>query len=70
MKPLVASYCTYFLKAEMLHIYRQITSLQRVDTFVMAKFRENAELYPFQDLELLEKPKTNLVDRGRLKYLA
>ena len=60
MKPVVASFCTYFLKAEMLHIYRQITSLQRVDTFVMAKFRENAELYPFLDLELLEKPKTNL----------
>jgi colanic acid/amylovoran biosynthesis glycosyltransferase len=69
VKPVVASFCTYFLKAEMLHIYRQITSLQRVDTFVMAKFRENAQLYPFRDLELLERPKSNLVRRGRLKYL-
>jgi colanic acid/amylovoran biosynthesis glycosyltransferase len=70
VKPVVASFCTYFLKAEMLHIYRQITSLQRVDTFVIAKFRENAELYPFRDIELLETPKTNLVRRGHLKYFA
>ena len=54
----------------MLHIYRQISSLRRVDTFVIAKFRENADLYPFRDLELLEKPKFNLVRRGRLKYLS
>jgi colanic acid/amylovoran biosynthesis glycosyltransferase len=70
VKPVVASFCTHFLKAEMLHIYRQISSLQRVDTFVMAKFRENAELYPFRDVELLEKPKTNFVHRGGLKYLS
>jgi len=54
----------------MLHIYRQITSLRRVETFVIAKIRENAELYPFRDLELLERPKTNVIRRGRLKYLA
>src|ERR1700730_13283753 len=53
----------------MQHIYRQITSLKRVDSFVIAKFRENIDLYPFQDLELLEKPKINWIDRGRLKYL-
>jgi colanic acid/amylovoran biosynthesis glycosyltransferase len=69
VKPVVASFCTYFLKAEMLHIYRQITSLRRVETFVIAKFRENAELYPFPDLELLERPKTNPIRRGQLKYL-
>jgi colanic acid/amylovoran biosynthesis glycosyltransferase len=69
VKPVVASFCTYFLKAEMLHIYRQITALRQVETFVIAKFRENAELYPFQDLELLDKPKTNPIRRGQLKYL-
>ena len=53
----------------MLHIFRQITSLQQVETFVIAKFRENAELYPFSDLELLERPKISLFRRGRLKYL-
>ena len=69
VKPVIASFCTYFLKAEMLHIYRQITSLQRVDTFVIAKFRENSDLYPFGDLELLDRRKTNIISRGRLKYL-
>jgi colanic acid/amylovoran biosynthesis glycosyltransferase len=69
VKPVVASFCTYFLKVEMLHIYRQITALRQVETFVIAKFRENAELYPFQDLELLDKPKTNPILRGQLKYL-
>jgi colanic acid/amylovoran biosynthesis glycosyltransferase len=69
VKPVVASFCTYFLKAEMLHIYRQITALRQVGTFVIAKFRENTELYPFQDLELLDKPKTNPIRRGQLKYL-
>ena len=53
----------------MLHIYRQITALRQVETFVIAKFRENAELYPFPDLELLDKPKTNPIRRGQLKYL-
>jgi colanic acid/amylovoran biosynthesis glycosyltransferase len=70
VKPVVASFCTYFLKPEMLHIYRQITSLRRVDTFVLTKFRENAELFPFEDLELLERPKINPIRRGHLKYLA
>jgi colanic acid/amylovoran biosynthesis glycosyltransferase len=69
VKPVVASFCTYFLKAEMLHIYRQITALRQVETFVIAKFRENAELYPFQDLELLDESKTNPIRRGQLKYL-
>jgi colanic acid/amylovoran biosynthesis glycosyltransferase len=69
VKPIVASFCTYFLKAEMLHIYRQITALQRVDTFVIAKIRENAAQYPFRDLELLGSSKPNPVSRGRLKYL-
>jgi colanic acid/amylovoran biosynthesis glycosyltransferase len=69
VKPVVASFCTYFLKVEMLHIFRQITSLRRVETFVIAKFRENAELYPFPDLELLERPKISLFRRGRLKYM-
>jgi colanic acid/amylovoran biosynthesis glycosyltransferase len=69
LKPVVASYCTYFLKAEMLHIYRQVTSLRNVDTFVITKFRENGDRYPFPDLELLEQPRTKLIRRGFLKYV-
>jgi len=36
-KLVVASYCTTFLKSEMLHIYRQVTGLRDVSTFVMTK---------------------------------
>jgi len=40
----------------MLHIYRQITALVRVRPFVIAQKRENAESFPFDDLEILPKP--------------
>ena len=40
----------------MLHIYRQITALVRVQPFVIAQKRENAESFPFDDLEILPKP--------------
>jgi hypothetical protein len=45
-RPIVASYCTTFLKPEMLHIYRQITGLRRYDTFVICKERQSEVLYP------------------------
>ena len=42
----VASYCTTFLKPEMLHIYRQVTSLRRAQTFVMTKRVEHPRRFP------------------------
>src|SRR5947209_19033319 len=65
----VASYCTTFLKREMLHIYRQVTSLANYSTFVMTKAVQNAELFPFDDIELIEKPPRNPVRHGWLKYI-
>ena len=38
-EPIVASYCTTFLKPEMRHIYRQVTGLRRYRTFVMTRER-------------------------------
>jgi len=70
VKPLVASYCTFFLKAEMQHIYRQVTQLTQVETFVMTKYRENSDRYPFADIELLEKGRVNPIRRAYLKYVA
>ena len=43
--PVVACYCATFLKPEMLHIYRQLTSLRRVAPFVIAQKREEAERF-------------------------
>jgi colanic acid/amylovoran biosynthesis glycosyltransferase len=51
----VACYCATFLKPEMLHIYRQITSLRRVRPVVIAQKRENADRFPFQDIRIVKK---------------
>ena len=67
--PTVASYCTTFLKREMLHIYRQITGLRDFRTFVMTKSRENADVYPFDDVEVLPRPRINFLARFHKKYI-
>jgi len=68
-KRVVASYCTTFLKPEMLHIYRQVTSLQRYRTFVMTKWLQNSERFPFDDIELIPKPRPNPFRHGWLKFV-
>ena len=69
-QPIVASYCTTFLKPEMLHIYRQVTGLQRYQTFVVAKERICAEQYPFDDIEMVpKKPRKNFLRRFYLKHI-
>src|SRR5436309_10890548 len=55
-KPVVACYCATFLKPEMLHIYRQITALERVSPVVIAEKRENADRFPFDKIDIVPKP--------------
>jgi colanic acid/amylovoran biosynthesis glycosyltransferase len=62
-RPVVACYCATFLKPEMLHIYRQITSLQRVEPFVIAQKREEAARYPFDRIAVIGKPATHFARR-------
>jgi glycosyltransferase involved in cell wall biosynthesis len=59
----VAAYCATFLKPEMLHIYRQITSLRRVEPFVIAQKREEADRYPFDRIAIVAKPATHFARR-------
>ncbi len=68
-KPIVASYCTTFLKPEMQHIYRQVTGLQRYSTFVMTRERMCEEQFPFSDLELIPRARKNFIKRFYLKYI-
>jgi colanic acid/amylovoran biosynthesis glycosyltransferase len=68
-KRVVASYCSSFLKAEMLHIYRQVCALRSVDTFVMTKVVQNAERFPFRDIELIPQPRMNFLRHGWLKFV-
>ena len=65
----VASYCSSFLKSEMLHIYRQVKALRGVDTFVVTKEVQNAERFPFADVEVIPKRRTNLLVHGWLKFV-
>lgn len=69
-RPVVASYCTTFLKREMRHIYRQVNGLKEVDTFVITRSRENREEYPFPDIEILPRPRIFFLLRFYKKYLA
>ena len=68
-RPVVASYCATFLKPEMLHIYRQITSLKRVEPFVIAQKREEAERYPFEKIAIVGKPRTHFARRFWFKQV-
>ena len=68
-RPVVACYCATFLKPEMLHIYRQITSLKRVSPFVIAQKREEAVRYPFDRITVVGKPATHFLRRLWFKQL-
>jgi len=67
--PVVASYCTTFLKPEMLHIYRQVTGLRDWQTFVMTKERLNSDRFPFDAVEVLPRPRINFLARFHKKYI-
>jgi colanic acid/amylovoran biosynthesis glycosyltransferase len=53
----------------MLHIYRQIKALRGVDTFVVTKEVQNAERFPFQNIEIVPKRRANLLLHGWLKFV-
>ena len=67
--PVVACYCATFLKPEMLHIYRQITALQRVRPFVIAQKRENAAQFPFDKVDVVAKAPTHFLRRFWFRQL-
>ncbi len=67
--PTVASYCTTFLKPEMLHIYRQVTGLKDFGTFVVTRERKCEEKFPFDDVELAPGVRSNFIRRFWLKHV-
>lgn len=56
--PTVACYCHDFLKKDMQHVYRQITSLQGWKTVVICQKRENEEAFPFPAKRISLLPKS------------
>ncbi len=69
--PTVASYCTTFLKPEMLHIYRQIIGLRQFQTFVICKERQSTDLFPMptDGVEMAPGVKSHFIRRFWLKYV-
>jgi colanic acid/amylovoran biosynthesis glycosyltransferase len=59
-KPVIASYVSDFVKPDMLHVYRQITGLQRVVPWVFTHKREGEDRFPFQKKRLVVLPKPRL----------
>jgi colanic acid/amylovoran biosynthesis glycosyltransferase len=53
----------------MLHIYRQITALQRVRPVVIAQKREYANLFPFDSIHVVGKPATHFLRRFWFRQL-
>ena len=47
----------------MLHIYRQITGLRRIQPVVIAQKRENPGEFPFENIHVVEKPATHFLRR-------
>ena len=65
-KPTIAKFCPTFLKADMLHIYRQVTGLQRYRPLVLARKRESADRFPFDEsrVHLLPRPPLRFLRRA------
>jgi glycosyltransferase involved in cell wall biosynthesis len=68
-QPVVACYCATFLKPEMLHIYRQITALERISPFVITQKRENANRFPFDKINLVPRPALHFLRRFWFRQL-
>ena len=68
-KLIVASYCSTFLKPEMMHLYRQVTSLRRTQTFIMTKRVQHSKRFPFDDIEKIPRPHRNLLRHGWMKFV-
>jgi len=47
----------------MLHIYRQITGLRRIQPIVIAQKRENADKFAFDKIDIVSKPVTHFLRR-------
>jgi colanic acid/amylovoran biosynthesis glycosyltransferase len=68
-RPVIACYCATFLKPEMLHIYRQITALERCIPVVIAQKREQTRRYPFEPIHIVPKRATHFLRRFWFRQL-
>ena len=53
----------------MLHIYRQITGLRRIQPLVIAQKRENPEKFPFDKIDIVPRPRSHFLRRFWFRQL-
>jgi colanic acid/amylovoran biosynthesis glycosyltransferase len=68
-QPVAAQYVVTFLKPEMLHVYRQITSLRAFRPVVFCQKREHAAEFPFEPVVIIPKARTHQLRRFVQKTL-
>lgn len=62
-RPVVVSFLATFLRPEMLHVYRQVTSVQSFCLWVITRSRRHPERFPFDRLMILKKNPWRFVAR-------
>ncbi|MBF8272670.1 MAG: Glycos transf 1 protein [Magnetococcales bacterium] len=63
-RPVAVSFLATFLSPEMLHVYRQVTSLRHFDMWVITRSRKHPELFPYPNLITLKKSPWRFVARA------
>jgi colanic acid/amylovoran biosynthesis glycosyltransferase len=65
----VLSFVSCFLPNEMLHVYRQVSNLEKFKSYVITRKINNLDKFPFKNLSLLKKPATRFIKRYYLRLL-
>ncbi|MEO5330018.1 MAG: glycosyltransferase [Magnetococcus sp. THC-1_WYH] len=62
-RPIVVSFLATFLRPEMLHVYRQVTSFRTFEMWVITRSRKHPHLFPYANLLILKKSPWRLFSR-------
>ncbi len=62
--PVLVSFVATFLKREMLHVYRQTTSLERYENWIVTRRRENERLFPASRVVSLRRHPLRMLQRA------
>jgi hypothetical protein len=65
----VISFISAFLPKEMLHVYRQVSYLEKFNSRVITRKINNLDKFPFENIFLLKKPATRFFKRYYLRLL-
>jgi colanic acid/amylovoran biosynthesis glycosyltransferase len=65
----VLSFVSCFLPNEMLHVYRQVSNLEKFNSHAITRKINSLDKFPFENLYLLKKPATRFIKRYYLRLL-